>query len=64
MHRAGRLLATSQLRIHEIAAQIGYDSESAFHKAFKRATGVAPSAYRRARMNGGAAAPTIGTNAG
>lgn len=56
MHRAGRLLATSLLRIHEIAAQVGYDSESAFHKAFKRSTGVAPSVYRRTRMNGEAPA--------
>ncbi len=26
MHRAGRLLATSHLRLHEIAAQVDYDS--------------------------------------
>ena len=52
MHRAGRLLATTRVRIHEIAAGAGYDTESAFNKAFKRATGVAPSVYRRARLNG------------
>lgn len=52
MHRASRLLATSLLRVHEIAAQVGYDTESAFHKAFKRALGVAPSVYRRALING------------
>ncbi len=59
MHRASRLLATSLLRVHQIAAQVGYDTESAFHKAFKRSLGVAPSVYRRTRMNGeGAVAET------
>ncbi len=55
MHRASRLLATSLLRIHEIAAQVGYETESAFHKAFKRSMGSAPTTYRQARMsaNGG-----------
>jgi AraC-like DNA-binding protein len=52
MHKASRLLATSLLRIHEIAAQLGYKTESAFHKAFKRSLGVAPSVYRRTKMNG------------
>ncbi|MFN2448002.1 MAG: AraC family transcriptional regulator [Vicinamibacterales bacterium] len=50
MHRASRLLATGHLRIREIASQLGYDTESAFHKAFRRSTGVAPSVYRRTRM--------------
>ncbi len=50
MHRACRLLATSHLHINEIAAQVGYDTESAFHKAFKREFGVAPSQYRRMRV--------------
>lgn len=53
IHRASRLLATSHLRIHEIASQAGYDTESSFHKAFKRATGLAPSAFRRTRMSPG-----------
>lgn len=51
MHRAGRLLATTPSRIHEIASQVGYDTESAFNKAFKRWMGAAPSAYRRARID-------------
>lgn len=54
MYRAGRLLATSHARIHEIATQVGYDTESAFNKAFKRWMGVAPSVYKKSRMNGGA----------
>src|SRR5262245_9461048 len=51
IHRASRLLATSHLRVHEIAAKVGYETESAFHKAFKRATGVGPSAWRREKQS-------------
>jgi AraC-like DNA-binding protein len=49
MHRAGRLLATSHRRINDIASHVGYDTEGAFHKAFKRTVGVTPSEYRRLR---------------
>ncbi|HET9143423.1 helix-turn-helix domain-containing protein [Actinophytocola sp.] len=31
----------------QIAQQIGYDSEFAFARAFKRATGTAPGQYRK-----------------
>jgi hypothetical protein len=34
----------------DIAVQIGYQSESAFSKAFKRAMGVAPGAYRKRQI--------------
>lgn len=50
MHRACRLLATGHMRVNEIAARVGYDTESAFHKAFKRNVGVTPSMYRRTRV--------------
>ncbi|MPZ19980.1 MAG: helix-turn-helix domain-containing protein [Luteitalea sp.] len=58
MHRARRLLASTHARVGDIAAQVGYETESAFHKAFKRWAGVAPSAYRQSRLNG--AAPSAG----
>jgi AraC-like DNA-binding protein len=29
-----------------IAADVGYDSEAAFHRAFKRVTGVTPGRWR------------------
>jgi AraC-like DNA-binding protein len=65
MHRAGRLLSASHLPIHEIAERVGYETESAFHKAFKRLLGVAPSRYRRARMSsGGSTMPLSGTLSG
>jgi AraC-like DNA-binding protein len=45
---AARLLIEyPNVRINEIAEWVGYHSEAAFSKAFKRAIGVAPSKYRR-----------------
>lgn len=37
----------SQLGIRDIAAQVGYTSEVAFSKAFKRWAGMAAGIYRR-----------------
>ncbi|WP_232280783.1 helix-turn-helix transcriptional regulator [Chloroflexus aggregans] len=48
MQLAARLLIEyPNVRINEIAERVGYHSEAAFSKAFKRAIGVAPSKYRR-----------------
>jgi len=47
MFRAGHLLRNSDKALVEIAGSVGYDSEAAFNKAFKRTTGSAPGAYRR-----------------
>ena len=46
MQRAARLLQESDLPILEIASQAGYESDSAFHKAFKRHTGHSPGQFR------------------
>ena len=46
MHVAEDLLATTDLGVHPIARQVGYDAEEAFSRAFKRAHGVAPSQWR------------------
>lgn len=48
MFRAGHLLRQSTTSIGEIADTIGYRSEAAFNKAFKRSVGMGPGAYRRA----------------
>ena len=48
MEKATRLLRSGHAAIAEIAARVGYDAEAAFSKAFKRWTGMAPGAYRRA----------------
>jgi AraC-like DNA-binding protein len=47
MQTAARLLSEERLPLMEVASQVGYDSEAAFSKAFKRIIGVSPSAYRR-----------------
>lgn len=47
MHRAQRLLRGSSARLAEIAAHVGYQTEFAFSRAFKRRVGVAPSVFRR-----------------
>jgi AraC-like DNA-binding protein len=47
MLRAAELLATRDNAISEIAFLIGYDSDIAFTRGFKRHYGVGPGAYRR-----------------
>jgi AraC-like DNA-binding protein len=44
---AGRLLRESDEPLVAVARQVGYGSEFAFAKAFKREFGVAPGRYRR-----------------
>ena len=50
MHLAQDLLATSDLGVHAVARRVGYDSEEAFSRAFKRAYGLSPSHWREARQ--------------
>jgi transcriptional regulator GlxA family with amidase domain len=49
MHRAAELLATSDLSVFAVARRVGYDSEEAFSRAFKRDRGLSPSHWRAAR---------------
>jgi AraC-like DNA-binding protein len=44
---AGDLLRTDRRTVAAIAGEVGYDSEAAFSRAFKRAMGLAPAAWRR-----------------
>lgn len=44
--QAQELLRDSALSIAQIAAKVGYESESAFNKAFKREVGAPPAAWR------------------
>ncbi len=53
MHLAANLLTDDDLTLSEIAERVGYDSEAAFSKAFKRRFGLAPGAYRRANSSQG-----------
>lgn len=54
MQRAAGLLRDRSLSLAEVAERVGYDSEAAFHRAFKRATGDAPGAWRRREAARGA----------
>jgi AraC-like DNA-binding protein len=49
MHLAEDLLATTDTSIFAIARDVGYDSEEAFSRAFKRSRGLSPSHWRAAR---------------
>jgi AraC-like DNA-binding protein len=46
MHIAKDLLRSSDLGVAAVARRVGYDSEEAFSRAFKRETGLAPSSWR------------------
>lgn len=50
MQMASSLLGQSGLSLAQVAEQIGYSSDIAFSKAFKRQYGISPAAYRRLRQ--------------
>jgi AraC-like DNA-binding protein len=47
MQIASELLSGGNVNVASVAAEIGYESEAAFSRAFKKAIGVPPSAWRR-----------------
>jgi AraC-like DNA-binding protein len=47
MYRGSDLLRESDRKLADVAQAVGYDSDGAFHKAFKRVLGIAPGEYRR-----------------
>jgi len=47
MYKATGLLQEDDKKMFEVAKSVGYDSDAAFSKAFKRVLGVAPREYRR-----------------
>jgi AraC-like DNA-binding protein len=57
MHLAEELLDTTDLGVVPIARRVGYESEEAFSRAFKRAHGESPGRWR-ARERGGARTAT------
>jgi AraC family transcriptional regulator of adaptative response / methylphosphotriester-DNA alkyltransferase methyltransferase len=46
MRRAAEMLGARRLTVREVAHRVGYRQPAQFAKAFRRATGVAPSAFR------------------
>ena len=50
LQRAARLLEEGRTA-SQAATAVGYQSEAAFHRAFKRLVGVPPGAWRRGRRD-------------
>jgi AraC-like DNA-binding protein len=53
MQVAARLLADPGAKVSAIAAQVGYESDAAFSRAFKKAAGMPPAAWRRRTHSAG-----------
>ena len=46
MDQACRLLCTTDLRVCQVAGQLGYDNQYYFSRAFKKVMGLSPKAYK------------------
>jgi AraC-like DNA-binding protein len=51
LQRAARLLERPSMSIAQAAAAVGYESEAAFNRAFKKQVGVPPGAWRKSRSS-------------
>ncbi len=49
MQLAARRLESPGVSIAQAGAEVGYESEAAFNRAFKKFVGVPPGAWRRGR---------------
>jgi AraC-like DNA-binding protein len=47
IQQAARRLLDPAAKVSAVAHDVGYDSEAAFSRAFKRTTGLAPAVWRR-----------------
>ena len=54
---ASRLLERPGVSIAQVGADVGYESEAAFNRAFKKFVGTPPGAWRKTRGNGADTAP-------
>ena len=54
MQCGARLLRETRANVASVALDVGYDSEAAFARAFKRSTGLPPATWRRAQTQGAA----------
>jgi AraC-like DNA-binding protein len=50
MQLAAKQLAQGSEKVAAVASAVGYESEAAFSRAFKKATGASPAAWRTARL--------------
>jgi AraC family transcriptional regulator, alkane utilization regulator len=51
MHLAKQMMRDGARNIQDVATRVGYDSEAAFNRAFKRATGSPPAAWRKGTVS-------------
>lgn len=63
MQLAAQLLCDTQSSVAAVAMDVGYDSEAAFVRAFKRLVGKPPATWRRERGQGDGALPRSRPNA-
>ena len=49
MQVAGSLLRDTSAKLVEVTLDVGYESEAAFSRAFKRVAGVSPGAWRKVK---------------
>jgi AraC-like DNA-binding protein len=61
---AARMLSSTNESVAEIAVRVGYDSEAAFNRAFKREFEVPPARYRKDSRSGTATGTDSGRDAG
>jgi AraC-like DNA-binding protein len=59
MQLAAALLEQSSVSIAQAAAEVGYESEAAFNRAFKKLIGIPPGAWRRSRRAVPGSAPAM-----
>jgi len=52
MQVAASLLRDTNATVATVALEVGYDSEAAFSRAFKRLVGTPPAAWRRQKARG------------
>jgi AraC-like DNA-binding protein len=50
MQVAKQMMRDGEVNIQDVATRVGYESEAAFSRAFKRATGSPPAAWRKAAV--------------
>jgi AraC-like DNA-binding protein len=59
MQLGARTLTSTPRSVSEIAAEVGYESEAAFNRAFKREFGIPPGQYRREHRTRPEALPVV-----
>ena len=47
VQRAKELLQETKLALYEVSSRVGYESDLAFTKTFKKHTGLTPTRYRK-----------------